>query len=116
MDSTIIIMLVTLFLLILMSSFFSSAETALTTVSKITIRTLSEEGNRRAKKVEKITNNQSKMLSAILIGNNLVNIIASALSTVLAQKMFGEFAISIATGVLTILVLILIDGILRVAA
>lgn len=106
MDSTIIIMLVTLFLLLLMSSFFSSAETALTTVSKITIRTLSEEGNRRAKKVEKITNNQSKMLSAILIGNNLVNIIASALSTVLAQKMFGEFAISIATGVLTILVLI----------
>lgn len=65
-----------------------------------------EDGNKKAIIVDKIINNQGKMLSAILIGNNLVNIIASALSTILAQNLFGQYAISFATGLLTIVVLI----------
>ena len=98
--------LIILLILIILSAFFSSAETALTTVSKITIRSMIEEGNKKAIIVDKIINNQGKMLSAILIGNNLVNIIASALSTILAQNLFGQYAISFATGLLTIVVLI----------
>lgn len=106
MNSNEITMLLVLILLLFLSGFFSSAETAFTTVSNIKIRTLIDEGNKKAILVGKIIDNQSKMLSAILIGNNLVNIIASSLSTILAQRLFGEFAISIATGLLTILVLI----------
>lgn len=106
MSTTSITMLIILIILIALSAFFSSAETALTTVSKIKIRSLMEEGNKKAVTVDKIINNQGKMLSAILIGNNLVNIIASALATVLAQNLFGQYAISFATGLLTIIVLI----------
>ena len=101
-----ITMLVILILLILMSSFFSSAETAFTTVSSIQIRTLMEENNKKAELVNKIIENKQKMLSAILIGNNLVNIIASSLATLLAQRLYGKYAISIATGTLTLLILI----------
>lgn len=106
MSSIEITMLLVLIILIMLSAFFSSAETAFTTVSNIQIRTLIEENNKKAMLVDKIIENKSKMLSAVLIGNNLVNISASALSTVLAQKMFGEYAVSIATGILTIVILI----------
>lgn len=106
MSSIEITMLLVLIVLIMLSAFFSSAETAFTTVSNIQIRTLIEEKNKKAMLVDKIIENKSKMLSAILIGNNLVNISASALSTILAQKMFGEYAVSIATGILTIVILI----------
>lgn len=102
-ETTILLVLI---VLLILSAFFSSAETAFTTVSSIKIRSLIDEGNKKAILVDKINQNKSKMLSAILIGNNLVNIIASALSTVLAQKLFGEYAISFATGILTLLVLI----------
>ena len=100
------IMLITLILLILLSSFFSSAETAFTTVSSIQIRALIDENNKRAKLVNKIIENKQQMLSAILIGNNLVNIIASSLATLLAQRLYGDYAVSIAAGILTIIVLI----------
>lgn len=106
MSTSSITMIIILLILIILSAFFSSAETALTTVSKITIRSMIEEGNKKAVIVDKIINNQGKMLSAILIGNNLVNIIASALATILAQNLFGQYAVSFATGLLTIVVLI----------
>lgn len=106
MSSSEITLLLVLIVLLLLSAFFSSAETAFITVSNIKIRSLIEEGNKKAILVNRIIENKSKMLSAILIGNNLVNITASALATLLAQKMFGEYAISFATGILTILVLI----------
>lgn len=106
MDPTSSTMLVIVLILVLLSAFFSSAETSLTTVSKITIRSLIDEGNKNAVIVDKIISNQSKMLSAILIGNNLVNISASALATLIAQREFGDYAVSIATGILTIIVLI----------
>lgn len=106
MDSGDIMQLVILLLLLLLSAFFSSAETALTTANVIRIHSLAEEGNKRASITEKILKNSSKMLSAVLIGNNIVNISASSLATIFTQKLFGNYAVSIATGILTILVLI----------
>lgn len=93
-----------LIILIFLSSFFSSAETALTTVNRVRMRSLAEEGNKRAITVNKILDQYSKMLSAILIGNNIVNLSASALATTLAMKI--NLAVGIATGILTVLVLI----------
>ena len=106
MDPTQISELIFLVILLLLSSFFSCAETALTTVNKIRMRTLSEAGNKRAKRVLRITKDSSKMLSAILIGNNLVNISASALATALAIDLYGNAGAGIATGILTFLILI----------
>lgn len=106
MDTSGVIQLISLFLLLMLSGFFSSAETAFTTVNKVRIRSLCEEGNKRALTTQKILDNYSKMLSTILIGNNIVNISASSLATTLAIKLWGSFAVGITTGVLTILVLL----------
>lgn len=106
MDTSDIFQLVSLVILLLLSAFFSSAETALTTVNKIKMRTLMEEGNKRAARVLEITDNSGKMLSAILIGNNVVNLSASSLATTLAIKIFGSVGAGIATGILTLLILI----------
>lgn len=103
MDPLVIQFICLVFLLIL-SGFFSSAETALTTVNRVRLKTLEEEGNKKAARVNKILDNYSKMLSAILIGNNIVNLSASALATTLALQI--HLAVGIATGILTILVLI----------
>ena len=100
------IQLLILVLLLLMSAFFSSAETALTTVNKIRVRTLAENGDKQAEYVLKIIEDPSKMLSAILIGNNVVNLYASSLATVLATHIWGNKIVGIATGILTLLILI----------
>lgn len=92
--------------LLLLSAFFSSAETSITTVNKIRIMTLAEEGNRRAQKLLKVTANPGKMLGAILIGNNIVNLSASSLMTTVAMHMFGSVGISVCTGLLTLAILI----------
>lgn len=106
MDSGDIVKLISLLILILLSAFFSSAETALVTVNRIRMRTLSESGDKRAARVLRITDDSGKMLSAILIGNNIVNLSASSLATTLATKHFGSAGAGIATGVLTFLILI----------
>ncbi|MBD5532006.1 MAG: HlyC/CorC family transporter [Lachnospiraceae bacterium] len=100
------IKLFALFILLLLSSFFSSAETAFSTVSRIRIRTLCEEGNKHALTAQNVLDQYSKMLSAILIGNNIVNLSASSLTTTLAADLFGSVAVGIATGILTVLVLL----------
>lgn len=105
MDSSDVTQLIILFILLLLSGFFSSAETALTTVNKIRLRYLAEEGNKRAATTLKITENSGKMLSAILIGNNIVNLSASALTTSLAYNLGGP-AVAIASVVLTVLILL----------
>ena len=102
-----IINLIILTILIFMSAFFSSAETALTTVSMFSLRSLSDGGNKRAKRVLKVTENSSKLISTILIGNNIVNITASSLTTVFVTDTFGSAAIGIGTGILTLIVLII---------
>lgn len=98
--------LVALIILVALSAFFSSAETSFVTVSQIKMRSLAEAGNRSAQRVLKITSDSSKMLSAILIGNNLVNISASSLATTLTLSLWGNAAVSITAGVLTLIVLI----------
>ncbi len=106
MDTDSIIQLISIIILIFLSAFFSSAETAFTTCNKIKIRSLIDEGNKRAMIVQSISDNSSKMLSAILIGNNIVNISASALVTTFTIKVIGDYATGIATGILTVIVLI----------
>ena len=106
MESGDIASLIVLIILLLLSAFFSSAETALTTVNKIRMRTLSEAGNKKADRVLRVTEDSGKMLSAILIGNNIVNLSASSLATSLAIKYFGSVGAGIATGILTLLILI----------
>ena len=104
MDAPGVIQLVILIVLVILSGFFSSAETALTTVNRVRMRALEEEGSKRAARVNKILENYSKMLSAILIGNNIVNLSAASLATTLAARI--HLAVGIATGTLTIVVLI----------
>ncbi|MBQ1681855.1 MAG: HlyC/CorC family transporter [Agathobacter sp.] len=106
MDSTSVIQLISLVILMLLSAFFSSAETALTTVNKVRMRTMAEDGNRRAARVVKLIEKQNGLLSAILIGNNLVNITMTAVATVFATDLLGSAGAGVATGVLTLLVLI----------
>lgn len=106
MDPSDAIQFFILFILLLLSAFFSSAETALTTVNKIKMRSLADDGNKRAATVLDVTeNHSSKMLSAILIGNNIVNLYASSLTTTLAYRM-GGYMVGIATGILTFAILI----------
>ena len=93
-------------ILIVLSALFSSSETALTTISPHRLRSLVDEEVSHAKILEKILGQKDKMLSVILICNNIVNLTASALATVVVQKLFGNRAVSIGTGVLTLLVLI----------
>ncbi len=106
MDSGDIFQLVFLVILLLLSAFFSSAETALTTVNRIRMRTLAEDGDKRAERVLRITDDSGKMLSAILIGNNIVNLSASSIATSLAIELWGSVGAGIATGILTLLILI----------
>ena len=104
MDASGVIQLIILIILILLSAFFSSAETAFSTVNRVRMRALEEEGNKKAKKVNLILDNYSKMISTILIGNNIVNIAASSLATTLAIRI--NLIVGIATGILTIVVLL----------
>ena len=100
------IRLVLVILLLGLSGFFSSAETALTTVSKMRIRTLAEAGDKKAITLMKVIENPGKMLSMILVGNNIVNLSASSMMTTLTMELFGSKAVGVATGVLTLLILV----------
>ena len=106
MDTSAAIQIIVLIILLMLSAFFSSAETSLTTVNKIKMRNLADEGNKKAQLVLKITDEPSKMLSAILIGNNIVNLSASSLTTTIAYGFGVPAAVAIATGILTVLILI----------
>ncbi len=104
-DSTGIQML-TVIVLLGLSAFFSSAETALTTVNRMRIRTLADAGDRKAIILTKIIEDPGKMLSTILVGNNIVNLSASSIMTTLTMDLFGSRAVGVATGILTLLILV----------
>lgn len=104
MDTDGVMQLVALIILVLLSAFFSSAETSLTTVNRVRLKTLADEGSRRAKTALEVLDKYGKMLSAILIGNNIVNLSASALATTLAIHI--HFTVGIATAILTVVILI----------
>jgi putative hemolysin len=95
-----------LIVLLILSAFFSTSETALMSLSKIKIRSMVAKNVPKAKKVQKLVENPSNLLGAILVGNNIVNIGASALATSIAIKEFGDAGVGIATGIMTFIVLI----------
>lgn len=97
-----------LFLLILLtlSAFFSASETAFSSLNKIRLKNYADEGNRKAKRALRIAENFDKMLSTILVGNNVVNMASASLATVLATAVFGASGAAIATAAITVLVLI----------
>ena len=97
MDAEIGLQLVILIVLIYLSSFFSSAETAMMSVSRLRLRRLA---------LDLIENKQHKMLTAILIGNNIVNLSASAMTGVMANRFGGSAAVSVATAIITLLIVV----------
>ncbi len=105
MDTTGVIQIVSLAVLVLLSAIFSSAETAFSTVNRVRLRTLSEENNKGAIRVLAILDQYGKMLSTILIGNNIVNLSASSVMTTFAINLWGSKSVGIATGFLTLLIL-----------
>ena len=106
MDTTGVIQIVTLIILVLLSGFFSSAETAYSTVNRVRIRTLAQENHKGAVRVLEILDHYGKMLSAILIGNNIVNLSASSVATTYAIRTWGSYTVGIVTGVLTFVILL----------
>ena len=106
MDTGLLISMLAILVLLCMSAFFSGSETALTAASKGRLHGLAKEGNKRAALVNKIRDQKDRMIGALLLGNNLVNILASALATSVLIRLFGEAGVFYATLVMTLLVLI----------
>ena len=116
MLTTLAIFIGSIFGLLIISAFFSGSETALTAVSKARIRHLADEGNKKAEAVEKLISKQDKLISTLLLGNNLVNILASALTTSLFISIFGDVGVIIATVVMTSLVVIFAEILPKIIA
>ena len=106
MDSTSIGMMVALVILIFMSAYFSATETAFTSLNRIRMKNKAEDGNVRAAKALELAENYDKVISTILIGNNIVNISATTVATVLCTKLFQEYGPTVATVALTVIILI----------
>ncbi|WP_298442622.1 CNNM domain-containing protein [uncultured Ferrimonas sp.] len=99
-------LLLTLTLLILISAFFSGTETAMMSLNRYRLRHMAQNGHPGAKRADALLQRPDRLIGLILIGNNLVNILASAIATVVGQRLFGDWGIAIATGALTMVVLI----------
>ncbi len=106
MDSTSIGMLVALVIMIAMSAYFSATETAFTSINRIRLKNRADNGNKRAAKTLALAEDYDKLLSTILIGNNIVNITATTVATVLCTRLFKEYGPTISTVALTIIILI----------
>ncbi|WP_416898349.1 MAG: HlyC/CorC family transporter [Minwuia sp.] len=106
MEWTLIISLGAILLLLVLSAFFSGSETALTAASRARMHHLERLGNKRAAKVSQLVEQQERLIGSILLGNNLVNILASSLATTVLIALVGDAAVAIATLVMTLLVLI----------
>ena len=101
--STLFIILI---ICLVLSAYFSGSETGLLSLNKYRLRFLSEQGNKGAKKAEKLLEKPDTLLSFILIFNNLVNISASAIATVIGMRLYGDAGVAIATGLLTFVMLV----------
>lgn len=101
--STLLIILV---IMVLVSAYFSASETGMMTLNRYRLRHQAKQGNRAARRVEKLLRRTDQLLSLVLIGNNLVNILASALATIVGMRLYGDLGVAIATGVLTFVVLL----------
>lgn len=100
------LLLVILVLLILMSGFFSGSETALMSLNRYRLRHQARQGNKAAQRTAQLLEQPDRLISLILLGNNFVNILASAISTVIALRLMGEAGIAVATGLLTLVILV----------
>ena len=92
-------------ILYLLSAFITASETAFSAANMIRLRTMAEDGNKRAAQAVKVAAQYDKLIATILIGNNLVNIAISSLVTVIATAYFKNYAVAIATGISTLVVL-----------
>jgi Mg2+/Co2+ transporter CorB len=92
--------------MVVISAYFSGSETGMMTVNRYRLRHLAKQGHRSAKRVEKLLRKPDRLISLVLIGNNLVNILASALGTIVGMRLYGNAGVAIATGVLTFVVLV----------
>jgi len=93
-------------LLLVLSAFFSGSETALTAASRGKLRAQADKGSRRAKRALKLTDDTERLIGSVLLGNNLVNILAASLATTMFTRAFGESGVALATLVMTLLVLV----------
>ena len=98
--------IIALAVLILMSGYFSATETAFLSCNKTRLRTMAEKGNKRAALVNRLNENYDRLLSTILIGNNIVNLAAASIGTVLFVRLYGDIGATVSTAVITVLVLI----------
>ncbi|QHM72196.1 HlyC/CorC family transporter [Mixta intestinalis] len=99
-------LIITLVVMILVSAYFSGSETGMMTLNRYRLRHKARSGNRSARRVEKLLRRPDRLISLVLIGNNLVNILASALATIVGMRLYGDAGVAIATGILTFAVLI----------
>jgi Mg2+/Co2+ transporter CorB len=97
-------------LLLVLSGFFSGSETALTAASRGKLRSQADKGSRRAQTALTVTEDSERLIGSVLLGNNLVNILATSLATALFTRAFGESGVALATLVMTLLVLIFAEG------
>jgi len=95
-----------LFTLILASAFFSGSETSMMAINRYRLRHLARAGHRGAVSVSQLLENPERLIGLILLGNNFVNILASAIATIIGMRFFGDAGIAIATGALTFIILI----------
>ena len=106
MDSDSIYLIIAIIALVTMSAYFSATETAFSSFNKIRMKSKAEDGNSRASLVLKLSEDYDRLISTILIGNNIVNITASTVGTVLFTKLYADYGPTISTVVLTLVVLI----------
>ena len=106
MDTIDVILIIAILFLICLSAFFSATETAFSSVNKIRLKNLASNGNKKAARALKMSENYDELLSTILVGNNIANILSSSLATVLFTRLIGNSGVTIATIVMTVLVLL----------
>ncbi|MGN0171508.1 MAG: HlyC/CorC family transporter [Acutalibacteraceae bacterium] len=106
MDSDSIVTILIMIVLVALSSYFSATETAFSSINRVRIKNLADSGDKRAAKVLRLSNNFDKLLSTILVGNNIVNIALSSIATVLFVRYFGAAGATLSTVVITVVVLI----------
>ena len=96
-------LILSLIALVVLSGFFSASETAYTSLNRVRVKSLANAGNRRAAKVLRLAERYDKLLSGILVGNNIVNILSASLATVLFVNLMGGQGVSVSTAVMTVL-------------
>ncbi|MGB9095924.1 HlyC/CorC family transporter [Erwinia sp.] len=99
-------LIITLVIMIFVSAYFSGSETGMMTLNRYKLRHQAKNGNRAARRVEKLLRRPDRLISLVLIGNNLVNILASAIATIVGMRLYGDAGVAIATGILTFGVLV----------